>query len=813
MVAVKTAEKVESVLKGEKDVSMFIPYSNHITKSIVKTLEGDYVVTLRLEGAVYESVDTVDLNAWHEQINGFLRNMSSPNIALWSHIVRRKYDRYPAGEFKNKFARDLNEKYKKSMMAKNLFINELYLSIIYRPEPSKIVSFFSKKAKKDSSLLIQEQEDAIEFMGDCVRSVKTSLSRYQPTVLGCYEHNKILFSEALQFYSFLIDGEWRRFPLPRTEINKVLATSRPFFGKGGAMAFKTPTGSHHGAALAIQEYPAFTFAGILDDMLSVDFPLVVSQSFTFLSKQAAIGRMKRQKNRLVSAGDVAKSQVDDLDEALDDIVSNRFVLGSHHLSIVLRNTDDKALASSIGMIGSILSDVGMKWTREDIASSGALWAQLPGNFKYRPRVADFTSRNFAAFSCFHNFPLGRITGNQWGDGVMMFETTARSPYFFNFHQTEAAEDKIDKNHRDLANTMVIGQSGGGKTVLEMMMLAQALKFNLPPQTPATFILFDKDLGASIGVRAMGGKYYPIKDGVPSGFAPMQMEPTQTNLVFLDKLIRNLVYREGSPLTPTQEKEIHEAIKDVFDLPKEERSLSALLQHLHDTDEGGVNERLQRWCKKTNGALWWLFDNESDKFSLKDSDIFGFDVTEFLENDETRSPLIMYLFHRIEQLIDGRRLIIFMDEFWKLLIDEYFEDFVQNKLKTIRKQNGFLVTFTQSPRDTLKSKISHSLIEQTATKIFLPNPSADRDDYVNGFKLTNKEYEIVKSLDDKSRRFLIKQGQKSIVAQLDLKGFDNELAVLSGNTATSNLAEKLVSELGEDPDVWLPIFNDKRKELI
>ena len=65
-------------------------------------------------------------------------------------------------------------------------------------------------------------------------------------------------------------------------------------------------------------------------------------------------------------------------------------------------------------------------------------------------------------------------------------------------------------------------------------------------------------------------------------------------------------------------------------------------------------------------------------------------------------------------IDGRRLIIFMDEFWKLLEDEYFEDLVQNKLKTIRKQNGFLVMFTQSPRDALRSKISHSLVEQTAT---------------------------------------------------------------------------------------------------
>jgi type IV secretion system protein VirB4 len=196
--------------------------------------------------------------------------------------------------------------------------------------------------------------------------------------------------------------------------------------------------------------------------------------------------------------------------------------------------------------------------------------------------------------------------------------------------------------------------------------------------------------------------------------------------------------------------------------------------------------------------------------LDGSPIFGFDVTEFIENDEVRTPIIMYLFHRIEKLIDGRRLIIFMDEFWKLLLDDHFEDLVQNKLKTIRKQNGFLVMFTQSPRDALRSKISHSLVEQTATKIFLPNPSADYEDYVNGFKLTKREYEIIKDLGEKSRQFLIRQGQNSVVAELNLRGFDDELAVLSGNTATSLLVERLVAELGDDPAKWLPEFHRIRQ---
>jgi len=541
------------------------------------------------------------------------------------------------------------------------------------------------------------------------------------------------------------------------------------------------------------------------------FELVLTQSFTFLSKAVAVGRMTRQQQRMVNAGDVAKSQIADIDKALDDLVSNRFVMGTHHLTLLVYAETPKMLKDNINLSGTALSNAGMKWTREDIGIAGSFWAQLPGNFQYRVRVGDITSRNFAAFSSFHNYPIGRIRHNQWGDAVMILKTRSGSPYYFNFHRTEAHENKVDRNHRDLANTMVIGQSGGGKTVLEMTMLAMSMKFNQPPENPATYIVFDKDLGASIGVRAMGGKYYPIKNGVPSGFSPFQMEPTPENMIFLEQLVKKLVEHEGLPISPSQSKQINQAIAGVMGAAKAKRRLSALLEFFDPTDENGLQARLARWCR--GGALGWVFDNAEDKFSLDGSPIFGFDVTEFIENDEVRTPIIMYLFHRIEKLIDGRRLIIFMDEFWKLLLDNHFEDLVQNKLKTIRKQNGFLVMFTQSPRDALRSKISHSLIEQTATKIFLPNPAADYEDYVNGFKLTVREYEIIKDLGEKSRQFLIRQGQNSVVAELSLRGFDDELAVLSGNTATASLSERIVAELGNDPAVWLPEFQRMRKGVL
>lgn len=801
-------------LQIEETTAAFIPYSSHVTQHAVKLANGDYIQTIRMQGAAHESADAQDINSWHYQLNGLMRNIASPNVALWTHVVRREYGEYPGGEFQPGFCRDFNEKYRQHMNAKRMLVNELYLTIVYRPEPNTFSRIFSAFGAKKADDLAQRQHDELEALDDLTGAALAALDRYEPELLGCYEHRNLMFSEVLEFLAFLVDGEWRRFALPRAEIRDVLATSRPFFGKGGLMSLKTPTQTQYASILTIQEYPSLTCPGVLNDLLSLPNEFVLSQSFTFLSKPIAVGRMQRQQARMVNAGDVATSQIDDIDQALDELISNRWVMGAHSLGLFIRAKNPKQLNEYVNEAGAALSDSGMKWAREEIGIAGAFWAQLPGNFSYRVRVGDITSKNFAGFSSFHNFPIGRIRNNQWGDAVTMLETTSGAPYYFNFHKGEEGQDaknmaKIDPNHKDLANTVVIGKSGTGKTVLEMFLLAQTQKFNQPDKgKELSCVLFDKDLGAAVGVRAMGGRYYPLKNGVPSGFNPFQLEPTPNNLSFLENLIKQLVKHESLPITPRQEREISEAIRGVMGAAKQKRRIGAVLEFLDPTDDNGLHIRLARWCR--GGTLGWLFDNAEDNLRLDNCTMVGFDVTEFLDNPETRTPTIMYLFHRIESLIDGRRIPIFMDEFWKLLNDEAFEDLAQNKLVTIRKQDGFLVMFTQSPQQVLKSPIAYAIISQTATKIFLPNPEADYEDYVNGFKLTHREFEIVRSLGEKSRRFLIKQGQNSVVAELNLRGFDDELAVLSGNTATSLLAERLVAELGDDPAVWLPEFHRQRK---
>jgi type IV secretion system protein VirB4 len=104
-------------------------------------------------------------------------------------------------------------------------------------------------------------------------------------------------------------------------------------------------------------------------------------------------------------------------------------------------------------------------------------------------------------------------------------------------------------------------------------------------------------------------------------------------------------------------------------------------------------------------------------------------------------------------------------------------------------------------------------------ILLPNPNASREDYMEGLKLTDAEYQVVVSLDERSRCFLVKQGHASSVCQLNLRGLDDALAVISASTDNIEIMHEVLqqraSALGvpsDDlkPEQWLEVFYENRK---
>ena len=139
------------------------------------------------------------------------------------------------------------------------------------------------------------------------------------------------------------------------------------------------------------------------------------------------------------------------------------------------------------------------------------------------------------------------------------------------------------------------------------------------------------------------------------------------------------------------------------------------------EPGDLQSRLDPWVD--NGEHAWLFDNDEDQLDLS-SRILGFDMTALLDSPRLRTPAMMYLFHRIDERLDGEPTMILIDEGWKALDDEVFAARIRDWLKTLRKRNAIVGFATQSARDALDSRISAALVEQTATMIFMPNAEGE-----------------------------------------------------------------------------------------
>ena len=781
---------VAIVKARELEPETFIPYVRHVDETTIALDSRALMVMIALDGVSFETADPLDLNGLHRDLNTLYRNLADERLALWTHIIRRRDTDYPEGAFANPFSAALNAKYRARMVEEDLFRNDLYLTLLWSPirDPAEKVTKLLSRLRRARRAGRELDEEALKQLRDKVTDVIAGLKRFQPRVLSLYEHDGLLFSEPSEVLHQIIGGRRERVPLTEGRVSSAIYSDRVIIGRE-TVEIRHEAETRYAGVFSFKEYPARTRPGMLAGVLTTPFELILTQSFAFASKADARIILGRKQNQMVSAGDKANSQVEELDGALDDLESNRFVLGEHHLTLSVFATSVKELTDNLAKARSHLTNGGAVVAREDLGLEAAWWAQLPGNFRYRARSGAITSRNFAALSPFHSYPVGRKDCNEWGPAVAMLKTASGSPFYFNFH------------HGDLGNTFVCGPSGSGKTVILNFMLSQLEKHD------PHMVFFDKDRGADLFVRAAGGTYLPLKNGVPTGCAPLKgLELTTENKVFLAQWIAKLVGSKSRELSVSDLRDIAGAVDGLSDLPVQHRTIGALRTFLNNTDPEGIAARLRRW--ERGGPLGWVFDNETDDIGIG-AKFLGYDMTDFLDNEEIRTPLMSYLFHRVEQLIDGRRIIIVIDEFWKALLDEGFRDLAQNKLKTIRKQGGLMLFATQSPRDAIASPIAHTIIEQCPTQIFMPNPRGSHADYVDGFKLTEREYELVaRELSPESRRFIVKQGHNSVVAELNLTGFDDELAILSGRTANVELADAIRAE-GGSSETWLSLFQQRR----
>ncbi|TNE64392.1 MAG: VirB4 family type IV secretion/conjugal transfer ATPase [Alphaproteobacteria bacterium] len=765
-----------------------LPYARQVDDHTLALRDGSLMQCLYLDGFAFETADSTDLNHRQTGREAAFRAIADSRLVVYHHIVRRRVSVDTGATGTSPVAAHIAARWQDTLDSRDLYVNDLYVTLLCRPAEGKVgmLDRLRRRGGNDTGGLGHDRR----LLEGAMKALMASLERYGVRRLAIYNSNHGRSSEILEFLSSLYNGDMRPVGLPGTDLGRHIPYKRLSIGLDAIeMRGASSADSWFAGLLSMKEYPAHTMPGMLDPLLRLGHELVVSESFAFVDRQVALERMALALRRLKATDDDGHSLRQSLSDAKDAAAAGQAGFGEHHLSVLVKAPTLAALDTAMADTAAALADTGAISVREDVGLEPAFWGQFPGNLSHVCRRALVSTGNFAGLASFHGFPIGRTEGNHWGEAVTLFETSAATPYFFNFHQG------------DLGHFTVIGPSGAGKTVVMNFLAAQAQKF--APRT----VFFDKDRGAEIFLRALGGQYANLRVGRPTGFNPLSLDDTPANRAFLRSLIATLAAPAHGRLDAEEEAVIATAVDASFEQAPAHRRLryfQELLAGSRRPEADDLAARLAPW--HSAGEHAWVFDNAADGLDMAHPTL-GFDMTELLDNQALRTPVMMYLFHRIESRLDGTPTLILIDEGWKVLDDPVFAARLRDWMKTLRKRNAIVGFGTQSARDALDSRLSRTITEQAATQIFMPNARATEDDYCHGFGLSAHELDLVRALPAEARCFLVKHGNHSVVVRLDLGGMPDMLTLLSGREASLRRLDALRARYGDEPARWWPDLID------
>ena len=180
-------------------------------------------------------------------------------------------------------------------------------------------------------------------------------------------------------------------------------------------------------------------------------------------------------------------------------------------------------------------------------------------------------------------------------------------------------------------------------------------------------------------------------------------------------IANILAREGVTVTPDVKDHLWSALSSLASAPVGERTLTGLSVLLQSQD---LKRALQPYC--IGGPFGHLLDAEDEQLGTATVQAFE---TEGLIGTGAAPAVLAYLFHRIEDRLDGSPTLLIIDEGWLALDDTGFAGQLREWLKTLRKKNASVVFATQSLADIDSSAIAPAIIESCPTRLFLPNERA------------------------------------------------------------------------------------------
>ncbi|WP_245449244.1 DUF87 domain-containing protein [Ensifer sp. NM-2] len=737
-----------------------LPYLGIVDDKTLLLRDGDLMASFIVEGI---NADTIDSRHTFDLSNAVSRFIAQQRADVAYYIHRISVETRPSMQpvTTDPFTAEIDRRWQHYLKTIGLRNRITMVTLVVRP-PRRLAKLFSLVRGKD----FQSREELYlrsARLDQMVSGFMVSLSEAKPTRLNVSDGRWLGLLKTLICGSDAHIVPGRKF-LPVADL---LASSNVAFQ---GRVFKYEGTDHetqrYGTIVSVKDYPSETYPGIFD-RLNLPYDTVVSQSFTPIDPIAAQGKIARVRKQMRAAEDAAISLLAQLEEAEDDVASGRVTFGDHHCSIAIFCETLEELENAMSQVNRAMQDAGAAIVRESFASRAVFFAQHPGNFAYRTRPAMISSQNFAQFCAMHGASKGNPPEKSpWGDAVTILPTARGETFRFNFHLAGG------HGQRTVGHSLVLGQTGSGKTLGTAFLLSQAQRLN------ARTILFDKDNGFEMAVRAMGGHYDAVRMGEDTNFNPMRAESDARGVAWLIDWLSALAQNDGPKLTPVQLQALSDAANANATADPRLQNFEEFRSQLRATDDDGdLYTRLGRW--DDTGQFSWLFGGRSKDPLAFNSHITAFDLTEIFDNDIVRTAWLSYVFRRIERLVeDEQPTLIVLDEAWKLLDDPYFESRLKDWMLTMRKKNVAVVLLTQRVSHIKNSRAGDAILESAVTRLVYPS-SFNTTAELAPLNLTPAESAFLQISNVDNHLVLLKSGSDSVVLDFDLGALGKGLGILGG----------------------------------
>ena len=766
----------------------FLPWAALLSEGVVLNKDGSFQRTARFRGPDLDSAVQAELVAVAGRLNNAFRRLGS-GWAIFVEAQRHAAATYPVSRFPDA-ASALVEAERRADFeeAGAHFESSYFLTFAYLPPAEDAARAETWLYEGRANKGIDPHEVMFGFIDRTDRLIRL-VEAFMPECAWLDD------AETLTYLHACVSTKRHRVRVPETPIYlDALLADQALTG-----GLEPRLGHQHLRVLTIVGFPTATTPGLLDELNRLAFPYRWATRAILLDKTDAtklLTKIRRQwfaKRKSIAAilkevmTNEASALVDtdasnkaaDADLALQELGADYAGVAYVTATVTVWDSDPRAADEKLRLVEKVIQGRDFTAMAETINAVDAWLGSLPGHVYANVRQPPISTLNLA-----HMIPLSAVWAGperdeHFGSPPLLFgKTEGSTPFRFSLHVG------------DVGHTLIVGPTGAGKSVLLALMALQFRRY-------ANAQVFAFDFGGSIraAALAMGGDWHDLGGGLTEGSAtsvslqPLARADDAAERAWAADWITAILMREGVTISPEVKEHIWTALTSLASAPVEERTITGLCVLLQSND---LKQALRPYC--VGGSWGRLLDAEAEHLGTATVQAFE---TEGLIGTDSAPAVLAYLFHRIEDRLDGSPTLIIIDEGWLALDDEGFSGQLREWLKTLRKKNASVIFATQSLSDIDGSAVAPAIIESCQTRLLLPNERAIEPQITaiyRRFGLNDRQIEIIARAMPK-RDYYCQSRRGNRLFELGLSEVALALCAASSKTDQTAIA-KIIDEHGQ-----------------